>query len=860
MSKSGDEPRCAACLLVLGLWSCAALPEPAEPGICGNLILEPGEACDGYSDPRGATCGAPGSAVACRLICSSTPTCPAGAVCGLDGQCRTSARGFGDPVPLGSSSTLFFSTSSLVVGDVDGDGLADLVDFTGSRGDVLRVRFGDPQRGFAASSEVGIATPLTPPVLVPRVGGGHDLVLSTVFGTLTVLLDRGRVLQPKVVPFSEVPLGPPVVLPHQPDGVYDHLAVAHTSGDRLALHFPLEGISGDPLELPEFNAPFAEPYRVFSAGLDRRAGAGPYLFIWRPGSGVLAWQALQCFAFGGCVASGAAQSWTFSDTLLNAPLVHDLNRDGRADLIRIGADETGAPTLQVAYGDGEGRLCGQPFEGTTCASGQPFSSAPLPLQGGSCPNFGPVGLQDGLQAIGDLNGDGDFDLMTDTAIFVRTPEGYEARGCLSRSTAGARPLVVKVADFDDDELADVAVLFSESVELLYGSRSGFFGRSRVFGGLSSANDLEVGDFDDDGAADLVVAEGSGALWIWKGAKGGAAAGLQRAGRSSTTMVQSVVVGHFAGPEGITQASTYPSADALSDVVSLAVDGRGVGVSELFLGTGIGQLLPVGGAKELRFGAEAGRLWLGALGPSVDQNPDLLFMSPSGPRWARLGVDGGGFGDTVELKNPPFIDGVIDQIDVDGDGQQELLLLGSANNLATGTLATDGENWSFVTRDLWALPVDYGLWSGAVLTDLGGPQADLVALTQDLTSPEFSYQLQVRVDGAEPETISLEQELLYLEPPLLIRARLEPGGQEVILVSSAFGVDVLRGGRGDLRLEPWFRTDDGVLQIPGRQGLSSSRSLAAPQVGDVDGDQLPDLVTVEIYSQRASLLPHLSTIR
>ena len=590
-------------------------------------------------------------------------------------------------------------------------------------------------------------------------------------------------------------------------------------------------------------------------------GAGPYLFVWRQVSGHLAWQGLECTALGGCRALGAAQSWTFSDTLMTAPLVHDLNRDGQLDLIRIGLGDIGTPSLQVAYGDGEGQLCGLPFENTTCPSGQPFSSSPLPLSLDSCPNFGPVGLQDGLQAIGDLNGDGNFDLVTDSAIFVRTKDGFEARGCLARSAASSRPVAVKVADFDDDGLDDVAVLLLDSVELVYGSRSGFFGRNRVLGGLSLANSLEVGDFDDDGAADLVVAEAGGAIWIWKGVKGGAAVGLQRAGRSSTSMLNAVVVGHFAGPEGITQASAYPSADALSDVVTLATDGRGVGVSELFLGTGIGQLLPVGGAKELRFGAEAGRLWLGALGPSVDANPDLLFMSPTGPSWARLGVGGGSFGETVELKNPPLIQDAIDQIDVDGDGQHELLFLGSNNNLATGQLATDGENWSFPTKDLWVPPAEQGLWSAVVLTDLGGPEVDLVALTQDLTSPELTYQLQVRVDGAEPKVIALTPDLMFLEPALLGRAHLEPGGKEVVVLSSALGVEVLRGGggEGELYLERWWRADDGIIQVPGRHGLTSYPSFASPQVADVEGDQLPNFITVELSSQQVVLPYHLSPI-
>ena len=147
-------------------WKCSAVPAcPAgagdvcnavtqycrtTPGVCGNLVVDPDEDCDG----DGPSCGAPGDAKrACRRLCTMGP-CASGSFCGRDGICRqpTGTYTLGPPVASPESSI-----SAL---DVDGDGWPDLVE----RGlSTLAIRTNDQHGGFVAFGE-GPVHLLRPPM------------------------------------------------------------------------------------------------------------------------------------------------------------------------------------------------------------------------------------------------------------------------------------------------------------------------------------------------------------------------------------------------------------------------------------------------------------------------------------------------------------------------------------------------------------------------------------------------------------------------------------------------------------------------------------------------------------------------
>jgi hypothetical protein len=70
-------------VLAMGAGACADL-EPIDAGICGNLIIEPGEDCDG--DDALGVCRSPFAQGACHYDCTQT-ACPTGLVCGTGRIC-----------------------------------------------------------------------------------------------------------------------------------------------------------------------------------------------------------------------------------------------------------------------------------------------------------------------------------------------------------------------------------------------------------------------------------------------------------------------------------------------------------------------------------------------------------------------------------------------------------------------------------------------------------------------------------------------------------------------------------------------------------------------------------------------------
>jgi FG-GAP-like repeat/FG-GAP repeat len=99
------------------LVGCHEFVEP-DLGVCGNQIVETDEDCD---DPSDVGCGP-----SCRWLCdpqAAAPSCPAARLCGNDGVCRAPSGGFApEPIHIDEQGVRW-----LEVGDLDGDGRDDLV-------------------------------------------------------------------------------------------------------------------------------------------------------------------------------------------------------------------------------------------------------------------------------------------------------------------------------------------------------------------------------------------------------------------------------------------------------------------------------------------------------------------------------------------------------------------------------------------------------------------------------------------------------------------------------------------------------------------------------------------------------------
>ncbi len=134
---------------------CADLPAVTD-NRCGNGVLETeaGEDCDG-----GERCGLPGTAEACRSLCTTDADC-GGGDCGVDGICRAPSGDF-ELVQVLSVS----GTRDVMLGDLDGDGCGEMVR-TEARGSEV-IAFESREPGFCLPAERDFTPGIVPEGMVP---------------------------------------------------------------------------------------------------------------------------------------------------------------------------------------------------------------------------------------------------------------------------------------------------------------------------------------------------------------------------------------------------------------------------------------------------------------------------------------------------------------------------------------------------------------------------------------------------------------------------------------------------------------------------------------------------------------------
>jgi hypothetical protein len=147
--------RVPLCLLMCALAGCYDLPD-IEPDVCGNKVIDGNEDCDGFTEyGEGTQCGAAEleeEAQRCVYLCDADSVCPPGWGCGLDGVCNRPEGTF-EFSPL---SPWPMPVDELAIGDVDGDGNADLI---GNDPAQIMVRFGSANAEFPDSLATAIRRP-----------------------------------------------------------------------------------------------------------------------------------------------------------------------------------------------------------------------------------------------------------------------------------------------------------------------------------------------------------------------------------------------------------------------------------------------------------------------------------------------------------------------------------------------------------------------------------------------------------------------------------------------------------------------------------------------------------------------------
>lgn len=475
-------PLLTTLVLTALLPGCRDLLTIEATGRCGDgvLELERGEDCDTHALGEGTACGPPGSEQACRYTCADTP-CPADWQCGTDGICRAPSTRF-----LAAGS-LTVDAERLTPGDVDGDGLVDLVIIDST---AITTAFGDREGRFARVVTVPASVHQGEAAVGDIDGDGRaDVTVPSLTGVSVYLGQSVRRLTPLPFPievFTELHgqiraahLGHPpgeaprsLVFAGDGDGLRAVVTgvVTGAASESDALDDALAGLSGAPtlVELP---------------------GAGDPVFALAPvGAARGVFVAPVCGA-GGCALEVAGQFSAPVGQSFSAldPVAADLDGDGALDLlVNLGGGPSGALAIARGQGDGGfGALVREPW--------------PVP------PRPGCLGCEHvGVIAAGDAVGDALVDFVGPGGVF-RTlgldPLRLEALPLDLRGHLRA----ARYVDFNLDGRLDIAaVRRGDQVDLLVNDGERFLVHGADVDGL--AERLVVGDFDGDLHPDLAVLE------------------------------------------------------------------------------------------------------------------------------------------------------------------------------------------------------------------------------------------------------------------------------------------------------------------------------------------------------------------
>jgi hypothetical protein len=510
-------------LLAPALCGCADLAEFVT-GSCGNQILEQGEDCDTFPDPKygsGARCGE--VAGSCRYICSRGATCPPGWSCGGDGVCRH------------PSGCFDYQGQRFSVPKFD---QAELADFNGDRRDDLLLRR-DGEITLMLSDARGTLG-VTQALGVPEFRGRLDVADVDLDGRADVIIPAQAPLGDQLTAAALIlkgttsALSPTAHLGRDGNGELMLLPARDPRQARSPLVFRHDPRSDEPTlaagpwpsQCPDPGSTFEElalqlpePDSVLTpAGaegqLEQVDGSTIALVaLTRRSSLVVAEEQTDCTlacCFDRLLHRQSIDLPAGTEIAGGGISFGDADADGVTDLLIAVSDSAGGSRqIAIARGDRaqlfgqpeiEPRLSGLAAEiGARCPENVPaiLGTIELPALGPQLGLITPAGIYrtadatalaapaDRLAwtaaAVGDFDGDDALDVVVVEAsrescrlpISLRLLLGDGAGGFITTLIQGARASLLASGDFDGDRVTDLAIVGSEAeaeLVVLYGGR------------------------------------------------------------------------------------------------------------------------------------------------------------------------------------------------------------------------------------------------------------------------------------------------------------------------------------------------------------------------------------------------------
>lgn len=398
-------------------------------------------------------------------------------------------------------ATTLTGVSSLLAGDVDGDGYADLLLHVG---DEIQVRLSGDSGDFDAGYSIGtVASPLLLAFEDFDHNGLSDVAVVESIGEITLLTDssNGRSTpNPADRGFNPSPLTPKDLSPLGGSPSSTTLRTSATTasfGQSVTLTATVTP-SNATGTVTFFDGSTLLAIKPLAGG---QASLTTNMLL----SGVRSLKAL----YPGNATVAASTSAVVNQTIIqpssngflpvvgyatpagpSAVTIADVNNDGKADLVvaNSGTYPTYSGSVSVYRGNGDGTF--QPAVTYSTGVGSSFV------------------------AVGDINGDGAPELIVANWEGTVSVLGNKGDGTFlppRNYGTGQSPFALVLGDFNGDGTVDIAVANSgdSTVTLLLGSGTGAFTRGSSIPVGSTPQSIVVGDFNGDGNTDLAVASTAG---------------------------------------------------------------------------------------------------------------------------------------------------------------------------------------------------------------------------------------------------------------------------------------------------------------------------------------------------------------